>query len=156
MTATSTAFKDRSWASRFANMGDASEEKFVEYIAGKCERWGINRPEGVHVPTLPARVRAAPDYLTDWGFVECLGLGRRQVLQLKLEKHGVLRWWNDLMPVHVWVWDSHKKRSTVVTLDQLDKLIQTPGLITTDYFDDRKLVFVIPADKIFNLARSHG
>lgn len=145
-------FSDQNWHARFGSMGDASESKFVESVDGHCERWGINRPEGVHVPSLPARVRAAPDYLTNQGFVECMGLGRAQHLQVKLEKWGVLRYWNDLMPVRVFVWDSHKKRSCLIGLDALDKIVQTPDAIGVDYFDGKKLVFQIPADLIFEAA----
>lgn len=133
-------------------MGDASEQKFEEFADGAFERWGINRPQGVHVPSLPARVRAAPDYLTTQGFIECLGVGRRQLVQLKLEKLGVLRWWSDLMPVSVWVWDSHKKRSCLIGLTALDGLIQTPGLCSISYFDGRKLCFCVPADAVFAAA----
>ena len=146
------AFSDQSWEHRFGQMGDASEAKFVEYCDGKCERWGINRPEGVYVPHLPARVRAAPDYLTDDGYVECMGLGRKQVLQLKLEKLNVLHWWHNLMPVRVFVWDSYKKRYGIIGLMELDRLINTPDLCEIVYFDGRKLTFCVPADSIFDAA----
>lgn len=133
-------------------MGDASEEKFVEHVDGKCERWGFNRPEGVHIPSMPARVRGAPDFVTTHALVECMGLGRAQHLQVKLEKWGVLRWWNDLLPVSVWVWDSHKRRSCLISLKALDALIQTPELIDVNYFDNRKLVMCVPADDLFAAA----
>ena len=144
-------FSDQGWASRFVAMGDASENKFVETVEGRCERWGFNRPEGVNIPSLPARVRACPDFVTNEGFVECMGLGRAQYLQIKLEKWGVLRWWHDLMPVTIFVWDSHRKRHCRVGLEAVDALIQTPGLCEFDYFDGRKLVIKIPADSIFEL-----
>jgi hypothetical protein len=133
-------------------MGDASEAKFLEYVEGKCERFGLNRPEGIYVPHLPARLRAAPDYVqtSPPRMVECMGLGRGQYLQIKLEKWGVLRWWNDLMEVVIWVWDSHKKRFCLISLDALDTLIQTPALVEVDYFDGSKFVWRIPADALFS------
>ena len=134
-------------------MGDAAEAKFVESVEGKCERWGINRPVGVSVPHLPARVRAAPDYLTNDALVECMGVGRKRILQVKLEKWGVMRWWNDLMPVRVFVWDSYAKRHCTISLDALDRLVQSPDLIGFDYFDGKKLVFQIPVDSIFEAAQ---
>lgn len=130
-------------------MGDTAERKFVEHVDGKCERWGFNRPEGVSVPQLPARVRAAPDFVTNEGFVECMGVGRKQKLQLKDEKLGVLRFWNDLMPVRVFVWDSYRKRKCLAPLPVINRLINTPDLCEFAFFDDRKLVFQIPADELF-------
>jgi len=146
-------FSDRPWSARFAEMGDASEKKFLEAVDGKCERFGFNRPEGVHMPSLPERVRSAPDYVQTGPnrFVECKGLGRNQRLSIKLATLGSLHWWNGLMPVHVFVWDSHKKRSITVRLEDLDALIQTPGVAEVDYFDDRKFVFKVPADDVFGL-----
>jgi hypothetical protein len=144
------AFSDRSWQARFGEMGDAAEKKYVEFVQGKCVRFGLDRPEGVNVPSMPTRVRARPDFHTNDRFVECMGLGRAQHLQLKLEKLNVLWWWNNLMPVDIFVWDSHKKRSCLIPLTEVDKLIQTPGLVKIAYFDDSKLVFRIPAAEIFS------
>lgn len=149
-----SAFSDQSWETRYASMGDASEKRFEEYMEGRFERWGINRPD-IHVPSLPARVRAAPDYLVtdpEPAFVECMGIGRKQKLQVKLEKFGVLRYWNDLLPVKVWVYDSHRKRSGLIDLDDLDYLIQRPEQTEFTWFDGKKLVFTVPADDIFALA----
>lgn len=148
-------FSDGTWAQRYGAMGDASERKYEEAVEGRCVRWGINRPEGVHVPSLPSRVRAAPDYLTTEGFTECMGIGRKQHLRLKLEKHGVLHYWHQLMPVKLWIWDSHKKRSCLVSLETIDRLINTPDLCDVTYFDGRKLAFVIPAQPIFDAAASN-
>lgn len=144
-------FSDKPWGARYAAMGDASEQKFEESVDGKCERFGLNRPEGVHVPTLPERVRSAPDYIqtSPLRFVECKGLGRAQKLSVKLATLGSLHWWNGLMPVDVFVWDSHRKRSCTIPLVDLDRLIQTPDLCTITYFDERKIVFQVPADDIF-------
>lgn len=149
-----TSFSDKPWSSRFLSMGDASERKWLEYCDGQCERVGLDRPEGIHVPSLPARVRAAPDFLVtspEPAYVECMGIGRKQILQIKLEKWGVLRYWNDLLPVKVWCWDSYKKRSGLIDLDDLDHLIQTPNLVQIVYFDGRKLAFGVPADPLFGL-----
>jgi hypothetical protein len=71
---------------------------------------------------------------------------------MKLEKFGVLRWWDGLLPVWVFVWDSHRKRKCVISLDKLDALIQTPDLCEFDYFDGRKLVFRVPANAVFEAA----
>ncbi len=143
------AFSERPWAARFSEMGDTSEKKFVELVEGKCERWGFNRPEGLNITRLPARVRAAPDFVTTDRFIECMGLGRAQKLQIKDEKLGVLRWYNDLLPTSVFVWDSHKKRACLISVAALGRLINTPDLVTLNYFDDRKLVFCLPADAVF-------
>lgn len=152
MGAEVTQFSQRPWAARFAEMGDTSEKKFLEFCDGKAERWGFNRPEGLNITRLPARVRAAPDFVTNDGFVECMGLGRKQMLQVKDEKLGVLRFWNDLMPTRVFVWDSHKKRSCIISVPALGRLVNTPDLCSFEYFDGRKLVFCVPADAVFDAA----
>jgi len=133
-------------------MGDASEKKFFELCGGKAVRFGLDRPEGIHVPSLPQRLAAMPDFLTTRALVECMGLGRKQLLQLKLTKFNVLRYWQNLHPVVVFVWDSHKKRSCLISVDALDRLIQTPHLAEFTYFDDCKLVFALPADSVFESA----
>lgn len=145
------AFSDRSWNARFGEMGDAAEKQYVDFVQGKCVRFGLDRPEGVSVPKMPARVRARPDFHTNDRFVECMGLGRAQHLQLKLEKLNVLWWWNNLMPVDIFVWDSHKKRRGLIPLTEVDRLIQTPDVCGFAYFDNAKLVFRIPADELFDL-----
>ena len=142
-------FSEAPWAVRFGEMGDMSERKFLEAVEGKAHRFGLDRPEGVHVPSLPQRLAAMPDFLTTKALVECMGLGRKQQLQMKLTKLNVLHFWRNLHPVVVWVWDSHKKRSCLITVQALDQLIQTPDLCEFHYFDERKLVFAIPADSIW-------
>lgn len=142
------SFSDQPFAHRYGTMGDTAERHFLEYVGNRAERWGINRPN-LHVQKLPSRVRGAPDYLTEDGFVECMGIGRKQILQVKLEKWGVLRWWNDLMSVSVYVWDSHRRRQCLVGLTDLDVLLNTPDVVGLSYFDGSKLVFTVPADTIF-------
>ncbi len=145
-------FSEAPWAVRFGAMGDMAESKFLEHCDGKAERFGLSRPEGVHVPLLPARMRGAPDFVTNNGLVECKGLGRAQFLQIKLETYGVMHYWRGLMPLWIFVWDSHKKRKCMISLEALDALLNTPDLINIGYFDDSKLVFRIPADAVFEAA----
>lgn len=133
-------------------MGDTAEKKLVEHLDGKCERWGFNRPEGVSMPHLPARVRAAPDFVANDRFIEAMGLGRAQFLQIKDEKLGALRWWHDLLPVYIFVWDSYRRRKCMISLGAINRLINTPDLCEFGYFDDSKLVFRIPADAVWEAA----
>ena len=68
------------------------------------------------------------------------------------EMLGVLRWYNDLMPTRIYVWDSHKKRQCIISVAAIGRLINTPDLVELTYFDERKLVFCIPADEVFAAA----
>lgn len=147
------SFSDGGWTHRRVAMGDASEKAFWEWCEGKAVRWGLDNPapSDLHVPSIPQRVRAAPDFLTNKSFVECCGVGRPQVLKLKLEKWDALRWWHTLHPVSVFIWDSHKKRKVLIGLEDLTTLINRPEVIEISYFDDTKLVFVIPIDAIVEL-----
>lgn len=151
-----SGFSDAPWSHRFGILGDAAESKCIEYLDGKCERFGLDRPEGVHVPSLPARVRGAPDFITTSldgpAFVEAKGLGRAQHLQIKLEAYGVLHFWRMVMPVWVFVWDSHRKRRCLISMESLDKLINTPDLCSLSWFDGSKMVWRIPADSVFDAA----
>jgi hypothetical protein len=66
-----------------------------------------------------------------------------------VDKHGALHWWNDLMPVHLYVWDSHKERSCELTVIQFDALIPHADI---GVFDETKPYFAVPADLVFEAA----
>jgi hypothetical protein len=146
-------FHTRGWGERFTQMGDEAEgifELHAQHSGLKFERFGWNRPS-FSMTKLPTRLRYTPDYCTSNNLVEVQGLGKDQVFKIKLEKYNSLRYWNDLHPVVIFVWDSYNERYCFVTLDEIDKLIARRGA-TLDAFHEGKAYFAIPADRVFNLA----
>lgn len=145
-------FHSRGWNARFTEMGDEAEgifEMWATANAVKFERFGWNRPS-FSMSKLPTRLRYVPDYCTSSSLVEVQGLGRDQMFKLKLEKYNSLRYWNDLHPVKLFVWDSHHERYIIITLDDVDTLLAR-GAGTLDSFHEGKMYFAIPADRIFGL-----
>src|SRR5262245_28586464 len=103
------AFIERPWADRYAYMGDTAEVEFEARYKLGFVRTGIKRPP-LKVYDLHPYVRRMPDYLTQDGWVEVLGIGADLTLKLNVDKLCALRFWALLMPVTLWIWDSHRKR----------------------------------------------
>lgn len=144
------SFADQPFASRFAQMGDQAEAKFEEWAGGECKgfvRFGLNRPP-LHMASLPTRLRYAPDYLCTDGFYEVQGFGKKQQLQLKVEKWSCLNYWNTLHPVHLFLYDSHNDRSTVVGLAMVQEWLDY-GKATIGHFPEPKTYFAVSADDVF-------
>lgn len=134
-------------------MGDAAEQAFerdCDMTGRGFVRFGLNRPP-LRVASLPARIRYAPDYLTGTGFVECQGFGRKQKVMLKVEKYGSLCWWNDLWPVTLFLWDSHRRRSCELPLRDVGVMIDEQ-YATLDYFPEGKAYFSLAANDVWEAA----
>lgn len=90
-------------------MGDQSEAAF-EQLWPNHHRSGINRPP-LNVAQLSIKDRNTPDYLTNGGYVECMGIGGRSPsLKLKVEKAVALCLWDHSTNTDLFVWDSSRKR----------------------------------------------
>ena len=104
-----TSFKDANWVSRFNTMGDLSEGVF-EKLFPNFHRSGLNRPP-LSVAGLSVKDRNTPDYLTNDGYVECMGIGgRNPSLKLKVEKAVALCLWDHDTHTELFVWDSTRTR----------------------------------------------
>lgn len=145
-----TSFKDRAFGQRLGEMGDRAEGAFEDWCKDNEKnyvRWGLDRPP-LNLGMIPTRLRYSPDYLMSRHFVECQGFGQDRTFKLKVEKHGALRWWNDLHPVVFWVLDSHLHRACFLSLDQFDALIGTEAT-TLGAFREGKAYFAVNGDNIF-------
>ena len=147
-------FRDQPFERRFDKLGDEAEQHFEEYaervLNKKFVRFGLERPP-LRMSYLPTRIRYTPDYLMTKHFVECQGFGRDQTYKIKLEKLNCLHWWNDLHPVQMYVWDSHKQRECMLHLFRLDDLINE-GKANLGHFAEGKAYFALHADDIFEKA----
>lgn len=104
----SSTFKDASWAARFSAMGDASEAAFAELFPSH-HRSGLNRPN-LNVAKLTLKDRNTPDFLTNEGYVECMGIGgRTPSLKFKVKKMVALCVWDTQTPTDLFVWNSTKR-----------------------------------------------
>lgn len=148
-----TSFRDQSWDKRYEEMGDTAEGRFEDWCARNrlnFVRYGLDRPP-IAMYKLPARIRYSPDYLLSNKFVEVQGFGRDQTVKLKLEKHGSLRWWNDVHPVDLYLWDSHNERECFVPIHVFDMVLGTDGA-ELRAFPEGKSYFALNADHLFAAA----
>jgi len=111
-------FHELSWGSRYARMGDEAEAKFDQLFPNSAP-FGLNRPN-VYVPDLPAFIRFMPDRLMHDRLVECKGVGKDQLLKLKVDALDVLMEWGDHLMVQVFVWDSFNKRWSLTPIDYIE------------------------------------
>lgn len=125
-------------------MGDEAEQVFTEVYGRGYVVWGLRRPS-IKVSALPAKIRYAPDYLTSDGFVEVMGVGRDQVLKLKVEKHIALLQWNQEMPTRLFIWDSSNRRHCLISVSGLTEQL---GIATPGAFPEGKRTWNIPIGEL--------
>lgn len=117
-----SAFNERSFAQRWAEMGDQAEAAFTEVYDAwglKYQRFGWDRTE-VSLRGVPDKIKNVPDFFTNKGLVECMGIGRDRTWKLKVRKLRALREWHDDFRVDFFLWDSHLGEWAFVRLDALD------------------------------------
>lgn len=144
------SYKDQKWSEREKTLGDEAEGHFIEWcdsIPLGYVRSGLERPP-LQMWRLPHRIRYTPDFLLTKCYVEVQGFGRDQQFKLKVDKHGCLRWWNDLHPVVLFVWDSHYQRQCFITLEAFEGLLGTEHA-TLGSFSEGKTYFSVKGDAIF-------
>ncbi len=116
-------FADQSFDKRFNDMGDLAEGVFEEWSPVNFVRFGLNRPP-LAMWKLPPRIRYTPDYLTSDYLVEVQGFGRKQVVHMKLDKWKSLLWWDrNVMPVRLFLHDSHNDRQLMFPIKKLRPLV---------------------------------
>ena len=117
---------------RYSSMGDTSEKVF-ESLYPNFHRLGLNRPN-MNVNALPAQMRYLPDYLTTAGMVEVMGIGRDKTLKLKFEKMHALQQWTSIMQVHLFVYDSHRRKWWIGPIEEWQQRCVEHA--TVAYFSD--------------------
>ncbi|HCV02915.1 MAG TPA: hypothetical protein DG048_09740 [Pseudoalteromonas sp.] len=139
------SFKDKPFETRFKAMGDIAETAFEERYGANFVRFGLNRPP-LKMSALPPVIRYTPDYLTSNAFVEVQGLGGDQMFKLKLDKLEALSFWNNIHPVLLYVYDSHKDRDNTLDWKRLTSLCQEAKI---DTFPEGKKYYAVPATLIW-------
>lgn len=139
------SYHGQSFANRFAAMGDAAEQAFEELYPKKKDRYGHNRPQS-SMARWPVEVRATPDYITSDCFVECKGFGRDGVVKLDAERLDVMAHWQHLLPVKFFLWDSHKRRWTILPLFEVTWCARHEG-DTGRWGDNGKPYYAVPAER---------
>jgi hypothetical protein len=141
------SYPDAPWEARYGTLGDTAEAEFEARFKLGFVRTGLKRPP-LRVRDIHPYVRQMPDYLTSRGWVEVMGLGEDQILKLKIGKLEALRFWSMLMPVVLWVWDSHNKRHTEVALERVEKMAITAKI---GFFPEGALYYELPAAELFGV-----
>ena len=150
-------FHTQSFATRFQKMGDEAEGVFTKVHPTNTVKFGLDRPP-IGLKNVPTRIRYTPDFLTAQGLVEVKGVGRDQLLKLKVENWNCLLFWNGVFATSLFVWDSHNRRYAYVDLADIERIMNDPdGGIVLKTFPERKAYFEIPLHSIeawFNEART--
>ena len=134
-------FADRPFNERIQMMGDLAERKFEEVSKVNYIRYGLNRPP-LNMASLPLSIRHTPDYLTSNNLVEVQGLGKDQMLKMKIEKMRALGSWNRMHKVQLFVYDSTNDRHALIEYSDLQKLCRKA---TVESFPEGKQYYAIPA-----------
>lgn len=146
-------FKDQDFHHRFTVMGDPAENACTEWLDSIGRNWvryGLNRPP-ISMGMLSPIIRCTPDLLTSHSLIECKGLGQDQLLKLKDEVINALQQWHDMMPVEVFIYDSHHNRHTIMPLQRVVEIVNNHDEVYPDRFpDNHKLYYNIPAHILFD------
>jgi hypothetical protein len=126
-------FRDQSFATRFAKMGDEAETIFAETYPEGWSKYGLDRPP-VQLKDVPAFVRFTPDMLTRKSLVEIQGFGRDQTAKFKNAKLDAVSVWHGLWRVDWFLWDTKNKRYGWVRHHELLNSLDECGW--ADAFDD--------------------
>ncbi len=141
-------FADQSFDKRFNDMGDLAEGVFEEWSPVNFVRFGLNRPP-LAMWKLPPRIRYTPDYLTSDYLVEVQGFGRKQIVHMKLDKWQALLWWDrNVMPVHLFLHDSHHDRQLMFPIKKLRPLVDKAEVRT---FPEGNEYYAINAGEVWSL-----
>lgn len=136
-----SSFHKQSFAARFGAMGDEAESVFEKVWPDNWERFGLNRPR-LHMASLPERIRHTPDYLTSSNLVEVKGIGRDDTIKIKVSELNCMHYWNQVHPLVLFVWSSHRKAWTCCPPKVLQQLIDG-GHATLDRYHDGRAYFAI-------------
>lgn len=101
---------DTSW-------GDLAEDAFLRLYGTVAHRMGLAEVS-IDTRRWPATLRALPDFATATSFVEVQGSLGGDV-RVKLQKVNALEFWDGLLPVLFFVWDSRNRRYAMVPLADL-------------------------------------
>lgn len=142
------SFADQPFDGRFKAMGDRAELKFervCQWQGLKFARYGFNRPDLDHFETVPRTIRTTPDYLVEFGrkhyFVECKGSG--YVVKLKKETIECMHFWNGILPVRYFVYNSVEDGYAFLSHDDIVDLIYDYG-VEKRFESDNKLYYELP------------
>ena len=132
-------------------MGDPAEDKFLQELPlGQADKFGLRRPN-VKLGLFSAFVLHTPDFLTSTGWlVEVMGVGKDQILKLKVSKLDALCEWEEKQRVALYVWDSYKKRSLTAPLED----VVAVAFVVRDrdgcssFENDGNVYFPIPVDEL--------
>lgn len=115
------AFNEMSFAQRWKQMGDQAEHAFEEVYEAwglKYQRFGWDRTE-VSLRGVPDKLKNVPDFFTNKGLVECMGIGRDQTWKLKTHKADALWAWHRDFRTDIFLWDSHHQEWAFVRMTDL-------------------------------------
>lgn len=145
--------------------GTIAEGKFEMLYPHKWLRMGFDRPnwsDGTAVGyQLPKSLTAMPDYLARNGegayWVECIGSKGTLVRSVKVEKLKLLEYWQIThgIPVHIFVWNSSKRKWLSISVTTLQLLIEEYD-VPIKAFHDGPLYYELQWDELEAAARWTG
>lgn len=130
------------FGSRFGLLGDTAEGFFERIWPENWERFGLNRPQ-LNMGMLPSRIRHMPDYVTSKNLIEVKGIGKDDTVKLKVEEWNCAHFWNQVHPLRIFIWSSHRFAWAVADVKDIQRMIDTGNSSLGQYHDDRAY-FALP------------
>jgi hypothetical protein len=131
-------FSDLPWSERERKLGDTSENAFELTLAAQGRTWV--RLGQLHSEVAPSArpdwVRKAPDYLVDSALWEVKSSGHERKVRLAFAHYVVLRWWAELLPLYVFVWEMPAQRSFVYRWHDIQSMLSDQARIAWGEFSD--------------------
>lgn len=140
-------FRDQPYHRRRIIGGAMAEKRFAEVHPRSFERFGWD-DAGINIGLLPDVLRHIPDYCDTAGLYECKGVGKDQLIKLKLSEVVAYSHWNTVHPLKLFVWDSSKKRYTYVEWDDIVTICNKPA-VKVDHFSEGRAYFAVPCEEVF-------
>lgn len=143
-----SAFNQQNWKARKAYLGHTSENAFEQYCTKEgilFEHFGQNQESFLDYKVLSVYLRTRPDYICQRGnesfFVEVKGVGRDGILKIKLESIVGIPFWDTLLPVKIFVYDSSRKKCSFFPFSNLKQKLTKNDPQRFD--NDSKLYFPV-------------
>jgi hypothetical protein len=144
-------FSSKTFAERFATMGEPAEEQFrlwAEQNGVTYVDFGLKKPPIKKFYQLSPLIRGMPDYICEGTapfFVECKGCASR-TLKIKLESIEVMTRWDHELPMWIFIYNSKKHAYAMINLRQLVDLCE--GTRIKEFDGDHRQYYDIPIGRV--------
>lgn len=140
-------FNQKSWNDRKGYLGHTSENAFEVFCRKEgiaFEHFGFKDESSLNYAFIPTYVRTRPDYICQQNaetfFVEVKAVGRDGIIKIKHEGVIGMPFWNMLLPLKLFIYDSTRKKYSFFSFNLLKQKLTKDE---PQRFEDNKLYFPV-------------